>query len=139
VFNPRAIDQLVPFFESIEMEKIFEEKDQAILRRMVINDWEIGLTQFLLGKGLTGGSFINSQTFSQLYLSGKMKNVGHKLYAELIYAGYPLLKRKVITKKSWKDVFRSQKPWEKLIRKYGNPDWEIEALTQELIQMSEES
>lgn len=139
VFNDKAIDLLPPFFKAIEIEKIFEEKDQVKLRRMVINDWEIGLTQFMMGQGLTCGSFISSQVFSQLYLSGKSKNVGHKLYAELIHSGYPLLKKKVITKHNWKDIFRSKRPWEKLIRKYGDQEWELETLIQELKKMNNES
>lgn len=139
VFNQKAIDQLPVFFKEIDVERLFEEKDPAQLRRTVINDWEIGLTQFLIDHGLTCKSFIDSQAFSQLYLSGKIKNVGHKLYAELIYSGYPLLKKKVILRHDWRDHFRIRKSWEKLIRKYGNQDWEIEALIQELIKMKRKS
>lgn len=139
VFNQKAIDQLPVFFNEIDVEKLFEQTDQGQLRRTVINDWEIGLTQFLMNEGLTCKSFIDSQAFSQLYLSGKIKNVAHKLYAELIYSGYPLLKKKVILKHDWRDHFRIHKAWQKLIRKYGNQDWEIEALIQELIKMKNES
>ena len=93
----------------------------------------------MLKNGLNIGSFIDSQTFSQSCRSEKIKNVSHKLYAELIYSGYPLLKKKVIKKSNWKDIFRSHKSWKKLIRKYGNQEWEIEAIIQELIKMSNAS
>lgn len=139
VFNRKAIAELPAFFKSIHIESFFEEKDQIKLRRTIINEWEIGLTQFLISRLLTCGSYINSSSFSHLYLSGKITNVGHRLYAELIHSGYPLVKKKVITKSIWKDIFHQNKPWEKLIRQNGNQDWKIEELIQELIQISNES
>lgn len=139
VFNEKAITLLPTFFNSIDIQDLFNESNIKTLREKVIDQWEIGLTQFFMEQGLTCRSFINCKTFSEMYLSGKNKNVGHKLYAELIHSGYPLVKKKVIKKHHWKDNFRLKRPWEKLVRKYGNPEWEIETLIQELIKMNEES
>jgi lipopolysaccharide biosynthesis protein len=139
VFNQKAIAALPSFFKSMNIESIFEEKDPIELRRRVIDKWEIGLTQYMIRKGLSAGSYVDSQSFSQLHYSEKTANIGHVLYAELIQSGLPLLKKKVITKKSWKDIFHPKKPWKKLIRQYGNLDWDIDELIYELTQIENES
>jgi len=137
VFNRRAIEQLPSFFDSLNIQQILEENDPVKLRQTVIDKWEIGLTRFMIKKGLLAGSYIDSHKYSLQYLSGKKTNVGHKLYAELIQSGYPLIKKKVITKSSWKDSFRSSLKWKKLIRQYGNQNWEIEGIIEELVQIKE--
>lgn len=132
VFNRKAIEKLPEFFNSIQIDELFKESDQAKLRRTVINDWEIGLTQFMISEGLSTGCYIDSSLYSQLYLKGKQANVGHKLFSELIRSGYPLIKKKIITHSSWKEYFQPARDWKKLIRQYGNPDWEIDQLIEEL-------
>jgi lipopolysaccharide biosynthesis protein len=139
VFNQKAVAELPSFFKSINIKSIFEENDPIELRRLVIDKWEIGLTQFLTERGLSSGSYVDSQSFSQLHHLDKTTNIGHKLYVELIHSGLPLLKKKIITQKSWKDIFHPKKQWEKLIRQYGNPDWNIDELIDELIQIENES
>ena len=139
VFNRKAIEKLPSFFDSLNIQHILDESDPVKLRQTVINQWEIGLTRFMIKQGLLAGSYIDSHKFSLQYLSGKKTNVGHKLYAELIQNGYPLIKKKVITKSSWKDSFRSSNKWEKLIRQYGNQNWEIESMIDELIQIKYDS
>ena len=139
VFNQRAIEKLPSFFDSLNIQSILEESDPVKLRQTVIDKWEIGLTRFLIKQGLSAGSYIDSHKFSLQYLSGKKTNVGHKLYAELIQSGYPLIKKKVIIKSRWKDSFRSSHQWEKLIRQYGNQNWEIESMIDELIQIKNEA
>jgi lipopolysaccharide biosynthesis protein len=135
IFNRRAILKLPAFFESLNIQDILAEKDPKKLRQTVINKWEIGISQFLINEGLSCGSYIDSQLYSDLYLSGKQSNVGLKLYPELIRSGFPLIKIKVITKGKWKDIFRSKSYWKNLIRQYGNPDWNIESLIKELVQI----
>ncbi|MFA5326684.1 MAG: rhamnan synthesis F family protein [Prolixibacteraceae bacterium] len=132
VFNEKAISRLPHFFETLKIHDIFAETDAKKLRQTVINKWEIGLSQFLINEGLTCSSYIDSKAYSQKYLSGKPTNVGLKLYPELIRSGLPLLKIKVITKGKWKDIFRTDSSWENLIRKYGNQEWKIESLIDEL-------
>ena len=139
VFNQKAILKLPEYFDTLHIQDIIDEKDIVKLRRTVINEWEIGLSQFLINEGLSVGSYIDSRDYSLRYLQGKPANVGYKLYPELIKSGLPLLKLKVITKSKWTDIFRTDKHWKNMIRQYGNQDWEIEALIQELIQIKSDS
>ncbi len=136
VFNSKAIEKLPAFFAQLNIQDIFEEINSVKLRRKVIKDWEIGITQYLIKQDLISASYIDSRSFSLLYSSGKPMNVGHKLYAELIQSGYPLIKRKVITKSNWKDRFRRSENWEKLVRQYGNRNWDIEAMIEELVKQN---
>lgn len=139
VFNKKAIELLPAFFDALQIQELYDEKNTAKLRKMVINKWEIGLSQFFIGKGLSHGSYIDSRSYSYLHLSGKLTNIGHKLYHELIKSGFPLIKKKIITDGNWKNIFRSGTHWKNMIRQYGNPNWEIETLIEELIQIKNES
>jgi lipopolysaccharide biosynthesis protein len=139
VFNQKAILKLPDFFNSINIQDIYDEKDSKLVRQKVINKWEIGLSQYLINEGLTCKSYIDSESYCQLYFSGKSTNVSLKLYPELIRYGLPLLKMKVITKGKWKDILRTKSYWKNLIIKYGNKDWEIEDLIQELINIKNNS
>ncbi len=139
VFNRKAIEKLPDFFKTLDFDRIYNEKDTAKLRQTVINNWEIGLSRFLISKGLIYGSYIDSQLFAKDFSSGKKINITHKLYPELIRAGYPLIKKKVISRNRWKDSLRLVLPWEKMIRQYGNHDWDIELLIDELNKMRDDS
>lgn len=131
VLNENAIKCLPDFFESIDIEAIFSEKNPKQLRRLVIDQWEIGLSQFLLSKGLKCASFCNSVNLLTNYRS-KGKNITHSLHKELIAEGYPLLKKKIALKKSWRAWFRLKEPWEKLILEYSANEWDITSLIQEI-------
>jgi lipopolysaccharide biosynthesis protein len=98
VFNQKALLKLPAFFDALNIQDILTEKDTVKLRQTVIDKWEIGISQFLIKEGLSCASFIDSNSYSHKYLSGKQTNVGLKLYPELIRSGYPLIKMKVITK-----------------------------------------
>lgn len=134
VFNRKAIKKLPAFFESLDMDVIFNEKDTAKLRRAVINDWEIGLTQFFIKNGLCCGSYIDSNKYLQKYRLRKPINVSHKLYYKLIKNGYPFIKKKVISNIKWRDRIRIQNHWKRIIRKYKNNNWPTETLINELLQ-----
>jgi len=135
VFNQNAISKMPDFFNSLNIQEILTEKDAKKVRQLVIDKWEIGLSQFLINNGLSCTSYIDSKSLCRKYLSGKNANVSLKLYPELIRAGLPLLKVKVITKGKWKDIFRTESYWKNLIRKYGNKQWDIELITKELNQI----
>jgi lipopolysaccharide biosynthesis protein len=139
VFNRKAIDKLPEFFDSIQIDLLFKENDPARLRRDVINNWEIGLTQFMIRNGLSTSCYIDSSIYSQLYLSGRQGNVGHKLFPELIQSGYPLIKKKIITHGNWTANFQPARSWKRMIRQYGNLNWEIDLLIEELIQLKYDS
>jgi lipopolysaccharide biosynthesis protein len=118
VFNKKAINSLPAFFNAMDMKSIYAEKDTKKLRRFIVDQWEIGLSQFLLNKGLTSASYFNSLSLFAKY-KVKGKNVTHSLYQELIKEGYPLIKKKVALKKSWRSILGWEEPWEKLIKEYA--------------------
>ena len=125
VFNKKAIEKLPSFFESMNLEEIMNETDQKKLRRLVIDQWEIGLSQFLLAEGLQCASFIDSKSFLSSHKT-KKKNATHELYNELIAAGYPLLKKKIALKKTLHGLIGKTDPLLKFLLRYSNTDWDIE-------------
>lgn len=131
VFNESAIKYLPSFFENIDIQHIFNENDTKKLRRLVIDRWEIGLSQFLLNKGLKSNSYINSVSFLAEHKS-KGKNITHSHYKELIKEGYPLIKKKIILNKSWRSSFGITEQWEKLLAKYACNEWNISLLIDEI-------
>lgn len=133
VFNKKAINILPRYFQSLDLELIFKEKDKKKLRQKVIDQWEIGLTQFIAKSGLTIGSVYDSNFFQKQNNIRKNINLSYDQYAWLIESGYPLLKKKIILKKSViKDLIRPRLKWDTLILKYGFEGWEIEDLIREL-------
>lgn len=108
VFNRKALKKLPDFFDSLDIKSIFEEEDILKLRRKVINDWEIGLTQFFMKQKLNCKSYFDSRKYYQNRRKKNHINVAHKKYYTLIEDGYPLIKRKVILKVKWYDRYRNR-------------------------------
>ncbi|MFY9152564.1 MAG: hypothetical protein WAO52_11140 [Prolixibacteraceae bacterium] len=133
VFNRKSIELLHTFFGLMNIDRIFSIKDSKKLRQTVINEWEIGLSQYLIKNGLKHGSFVDSQRISELYFSGKKNNVTHKLYPELIRSGYPFIKKKIISNGRWIESFRFYTHWEKMILIHGNKNWNLLGLIDEMI------
>ena len=122
VLNENAIKELPSFFESMDIVKILNETDLKKLRRMVIDQWEIGLTQYLIKQGLIPGSFISSLKMHIKY-QPKKQNLTHSIYHELASEGYPLLKKKVALEK--KSIFKNTKEkWKKTIHEFGYHRWD---------------
>ena len=133
VFNQPAIALLPEFFNSIDIATIIKEKDPKKLRRMVINDWEIGLSQFMITKDIQGESFIHSNMLQKKY-GRKIKNATFDLYAELITEGYPLIKKKVIIKETnWKRVLTGRRKLYHIIKQYSLPERDIEKAIAEIV------
>ncbi len=131
VFNESAIKYLNPFFNTIDIQHILNEKDLKKLRRLVINHWEIGLSQFLYSKDLKSDSYINSRSVLAKH-KNKDKNITHSHYTELIKKNYPLIKKKVVLKKSWRSVFGKKEYWERLLAEYGCNDWDVSFFIREV-------
>lgn len=132
VFNSKAIELLPGFFQSINYDKLILEKDLKKLRRKVINDWEIGLTQYLLSHNLRCCTFIDSKHMAIKKGALKPVNIFHKHYADLIESGIPVIKKRLIMDRGWKSRLKFKSRWSKLIRKYGEKNWEIELLIDDL-------
>jgi lipopolysaccharide biosynthesis protein len=135
VFNEKAIALLPEFFEKINVDSIMSQKDTKKLRQTVINEWEIGLTQYFVQKGLKPATYMSSKSFSKKYHLGKQKNVTMQFSPQLIKSGYPLLKKKIIFTRTWKEKLRLQPSWESLIIRFGEKDWEINSMIDDLIRM----
>ena len=132
VFNTKAIGLLPVYFDSLNIESLFKESDLVALKHSIINYWEIGLTQFMMQKGISLGSYISSMHYSKLYLRGQIRNVLIRLYAQLIRSGLPLIKRSIIFKPKMKHFWKMRASWKGLLRKYGHPDWDIENIIVEM-------
>jgi lipopolysaccharide biosynthesis protein len=135
VFNKRAIFALIDFFSITNIDLIYSEKDPRKLRRLVIDKWEIGLSCYLLECGMTGKSFIDSNSFLKQNNVRKPANLGHKFYIKLAEAGLPVIKKKVILNHSRINPFKLKTNWETILLKYGNKQWDIEALIAEMKQL----
>lgn len=130
VFNEKAVALLPEFFKSSRPEQLFPEKDPKQLRRKVINDWELGVSQFLLSKGLSHATYMNSKKLLKKY-HPRSSNVTHSLYRELLDEGYPLLKKRVLLQKKWNLFYRKRKI-RNLVSHYSNTDWNLDGALEEL-------
>lgn len=132
VFNEKAVALLPSLFQSIDIQGLFNEANMTTLRERVIDQWEIGVSQFMIQNGLKAGSYINSQIYTSLYIPGEIRNISRRLYSHMTLAGYPMIKKKVIIDRQLKYILRGMPSWKKLIRQYGQPEWELEKLIREL-------
>lgn len=132
VFNPSSYHVLELFFKSININDYYNELDVSRLKWKVINDWEIGLTQFMLKNGMKCTAFINSKEYSRKYWDNKPVNVSSKLYRQTIEEGIPAIKKRVITSTNLKYIFTIKGNWRRLIRKHGDKSHEVEGIINEL-------
>jgi hypothetical protein len=127
VLNLKAINLLPDFLQSVNVAKILEEENKKKLRRMIINDWEIGLSRFFIKHKLKCDSFIETKKMLKKYRPTKV-NVTFSLFEEIIaHERYPLLKRKLATKKKKWYMFKKIS-LHKTILKYGEKEWELEKI-----------
>jgi lipopolysaccharide biosynthesis protein len=127
VLETPAIERLGHYFQQLNMNAFFAETALKKVRRMVINSWEIGLTQYLKQEGLSIGSFIEAKEFSRKHMVKQTLNLSHKKPVELLKEGYPLLKKRLINpKKRFSDIFKkSPTPWQEIVRQYGHPQFDL--------------
>lgn len=133
VFNENAIKQLPLFLESIDTEKIFSEKNQKILRRIVIDKWEIGLSQFFINRGLKTDAYLKNSEINSVKKK-KVKNIAQVMPEVLIASGYPLVKNKVFSQSrnlSKKNIEQIESD----ILKYGCKEWDLYLIIKDLREM----
>ena len=131
VFNERAIKMLPSYFDKMDIEFILRETNLKKLRRKVINDWEIGLSRYLISQKLSFASFFSNKKMQQKY-SSEVKNMAHDMHYELAAEGYPLLKKKVTQpQKKWYKLNAEKNEWEKTVLDFGNKEWNLHKIIAE--------
>ncbi len=131
VFNERAIRYLQNFFSEFDINEYAQSNIKEV-RKKVINDWEIGISQLLLSKGLSCSAFVDSKKYHKLYHTPNAVNVSLDLYSEVIQNGVPVIKKKVVFSVKPRDLFSYKRNWKRLIKTYGDKEWQLTSLISEL-------
>jgi len=97
VFKGAAINKLLNFFKKIDFERFFSLTNQSALRQSIINECEIGLTQYMIGEGESAVSQYGARQYAAKYNRPINTNMHVHLWEELIQCGYPLMKKKILT------------------------------------------
>ena len=97
VFEKKSLVCLADFFAAINFPRFYAITDPVVLRDTIINECEIGLTQYMLGRGMRAGAMFAAKDFvpSVSGLDWRSTNMHMTLWEELLKAGYPLIKKKV--------------------------------------------
>lgn len=126
VFNSKAINFLPAFFNTLNINEILNESDVKKLRRLVIEKWEIGLTQYFIRCGLKIGTYISSNEMHSKY-QPKKQNVTHSIYHKLVSEGYPFIKKKVLLGKNIFSGIKKEK-WKMTIENFGHNEWDFKKI-----------
>lgn len=132
VFNRNALDILPSYLYQVDFKELVQEVDQKLLRKKVIEIWEIGVSQFLLKNQLKCKTYINSKQYSKTFYNGENINVTIKLYERIVKLGIPVIKRRVVNKKKWSAPFSKNLGWKKLILKYADTNFQPERIITDL-------
>lgn len=96
VLKGTAIPVLHRFFGEVGFERFFEMKDPKKLRQAIIRDVEIGLSQYMIKENQTLEAWFSATRFNPLHGRPVDSNMHVFLWEELIKAGYPLMKKKIV-------------------------------------------
>ena len=96
VFEKKSIRKLLPFFQYINFKKRFMKKSTPELKQMIIDNCEIGLSQYLKSFGMKIGAKWSIDQKNKPW-SGFKQNIHFWKWEELIKDGYPLIKNKIIS------------------------------------------
>lgn len=122
VWEKPSIPLLKAYLDQVSIQDFFGERDPKNLRRKVINDWEIGLSQyFLKNNSIIGAAFSADQLPSS---SGKNSNCRANITfdspRELLQLGYPFLKKRILNQQKFlQRIFFPNREWETLVSQYG--------------------
>jgi hypothetical protein len=106
VFKGAAVGKLLNFFKKIDFERFFSLSNQTVLRQSIINECEIGLTQYMLSEGESAVSQYGVKQHAAKYNHPINTNMHVHLWEELIQCGYPLMKKKILTGE-WAPLLRN--------------------------------
>jgi len=132
VFNKKAIDLLPVYFDTIDLSSIFHQTDLKEVKRKVILQWEIGLSQFFIAKGLSAKSFVDHKELTAEFQLPPSTNISLTLYAQMIKRGIPLLKKKIVISVKPAILLAGSDHWKNLIKKYSDREIDAPKLIQEL-------
>lgn len=132
VFEAKAIPLLISHLNKIDVKQLFTLTDKKELRRKVINEWEIGLTQYFLSNGINVGSRFQVVEIASKWKLNPKKNFTIRYFPQLAKEGYPLLKKKLIVKPTFLEKLLNWQPkWKKWLKDFGYGDWEIPKIIEE--------
>jgi lipopolysaccharide biosynthesis protein len=116
VLKKEALALLPDFFRITPIEAIMAEQNPKKVREMVIEHWEIGLSQYLIKNGLQLKSYVDSKEFCKKHHLEKETNLSLEAYDLLVKNNIPLLKKKIVTSLKIKNWFKPSAI--KLVNKY---------------------
>jgi len=122
VWEKPVLPLLKRYLAQVPIQDFFGEKNAKNIRRKVINDWEIGVSQYFLKNKIKLGAAFGSE---ELYATSSKKiepkaNSTIKNPEGLLQVGYPFLKKRVVTKQGFLTrIFFPKKKWESLVRAYS--------------------
>ena len=105
------------------MQKIVDTKDLSVVKKMVINDWEVGVSQFLIERGHKIGAYFHREDYI---------NKRYQPHIEMLNDGMPTLKKKIITSVKPRDLFAGENYWSKLVKKHAKSVVDVSILLPEL-------
>ena len=131
VFNQTAFPHLQEYLNKTDLSDFVNNNIKEI-RKKVINHWEIGLSQYLLSKNLLCSSFFNSNECQKKYNKPRDLNISLELYDKVIQDSVPIIKKKIINSVKVNN-FSKDKNWKRLIKRYGDTNWNLDEIINELI------
>lgn len=125
VFNRSSFSTLLSFIEQLNFQEILKIEQVKDLKMKVINDWEIGLSQYFIKNGLTAKGYFHANE----YFWEETESISH---IKMLEAGVPVIKKKVITSVKPRDLFSGKNYWSKLAKKYAGNIVDLSILLPEL-------
>lgn len=125
IVNRSAFSILHAFIEQLNVREITQITKVKELKKRVINDWEIGLSQFFIQNGLTVKGFFHAKD----YFWDGTRTLS---YVKMLEAGVPVIKKKVITSVTLRNLTQGKNYWSKLVRKYAKDVVDAQILLPEL-------
>lgn len=137
VFNKKAIANLNAYFNQLEISQIFSIKDPKTAKKRIIDDWEIGLSQYFIKNGLACSSYLSIRNLEEATLIKVKKtkdtiNISLDLYPDVVKSGLLILKKKVVTSVKPRHILSIKNNWRRLIKNYGDTNLDLKSLIKEL-------
>lgn len=110
VFNKKALATLVAYFEQLDLQRVIDTKEVAVVKKMVINDWEVGVSQFMIKNGHNIGAYFHRENYI---------DKEYQPHIGMLLDGMPTLKKKIVTSVKPRDLLAGKNYWSRLVKKYA--------------------